>query len=98
MKSTLAGRSTVDFGDHSFRKTTEPAFATDPVTGTETRDLLAAGYHDARGIRSGNIGESGTHLIATAGHQVIHVADGRSVDIDQDLIRTRARFGRIGET
>ena len=81
-------------GDHALRKCTEPVAATDPVAGPEARDPVAAGQHDAGGIRSRHIGKRRPHLIAAAAHQVVHVADGRGMDVDENLVCCRARFGR----
>src|SRR5262245_39287771 len=85
------------FGDHAFRKTTEPTLATDPITGTEATDVVAAGNHDSGGVRSWDVGESRPQLIAAASHQVVHVADGRGVDVDQNLISGRVRLDRLSD-
>jgi len=73
-------------GDHAFRKTSEPVFATDPITGTEAGHLIAAGNNNTGSICSRDVGQSRPHLIAAAGHQVVHVAYRCGVDVNQNLI------------
>ena len=59
--------------------------------------MVATGNHNAGGVRSRDVGESRPHLIAAAGHQVVHVAYGRGVNVDQNFIRRRMQFGSFGE-
>jgi hypothetical protein len=59
--------------------------------------MVSAANHYTGGVRSGNVGESRPHLIAAANHQVVHVAHGCGVDVDQNLIRCRLRLGGLGE-
>jgi len=84
-------------GDHAFRKAAEPTLATDPVARTEARDIIAASDHDTGCVGSGDIREGRPHLIAAAGHQVVHVADRRGMDVDQNLIRRGLRFDGLSE-
>ena len=85
-------------GSHTLRKTTEPILTGDPITGAEALDLFTAGGDYAGGIRSRHVRQGWPHLVAAANHQVIHIADRGSVDVDQNFVRRRTRFGRLANS
>ena len=86
------------FGSHTLRKTAEPILTGDPITGTEAFDLFTAGGDYASGIRSRHVRQARPHLIAAANHQIVHVADRGGVDVDQNFVGRRMRFGRLANS
>jgi hypothetical protein len=85
---------------HSRRSIQRSRSTVDPkrVRSNRTGELaLAAGSHHTGGIRSRDVGEGRPQLIAAAGHQVVHVAYGRCVDVDHHLIRCQVRFDSLDE-
>ncbi len=74
------------FGDHALGKPAEPVVAGDAVARAKALDFATDRDHDSGGVRPRHIREGRPHLIATGGHQIIHVADRCGVNVDQDLI------------
>jgi hypothetical protein len=88
-------RGSRGFGSHSLCKTTEPILAGDPIAGTEALNLFAAGDDHPGGVRSRHVRQGRSHLVTAADHQIIHVADRRGMDFDQNFVWRRVRFGRF---
>ena len=91
-------RSSRSFGSHTLRKTAEPILAGDPIARTEALNLFAAGDDNPGGVRSRHVRKGRSHLVTAADHQVIHVADRRGMDVDQNFVRRLMRFGRFTDS
>ena len=51
----------------------------------------------ARRVRARHVRERRPHLIAAAGHQIVHVADRGGVDVDQNLVGSWTGLGPLAE-
>jgi hypothetical protein len=77
------------------RSAAEPVSAGDAIARAKAPNLVADRNHDPCGVRSRHIREGRPHLIAAGGHQIIHVADGGGVNVDQDLVVSGNRLRRL---
>ena len=82
---------------HPLRKGAVPALAGDPIAGSEAVDLFADRHDNSRRVRARHVRERGPHLITAADHQIVHVADGRGVDVDKHFVGPRTGFGRFAD-
>ena len=65
------------------------------ITGTEAFYFFAAGDNHSGRVRSRYVRQRRPHLVTAADHQVVHIADGGGMDVDQNFVRRRLRFGRF---
>jgi hypothetical protein len=81
-KSTLSGKIAAFLAGHA-------------IPEMEAVDLFADRDDDSGRIRSRHVRERGSHLIAAAAHQIVHVADRRGVDVDENLVGLWMGFRRL---
>ena len=99
MKSTLSGKSAVMLAFAVMRsaKRAVPALAGDPIAGLEAVDLFADRHDNSGCVRARHVRERGPHLITAADHQIVHVADRRSVNVDKHLVVPWTGFRRFAD-
>jgi hypothetical protein len=75
-----------------------PALAGDPIARPKAVDFFADRHHNAGRVRAWHVRERGPHLVASADHQIVHVADGGGMDLDQHLMGSWTRFRRFADS
>ena len=82
---------------HLLREGAVPALAGHPIAGSEAVDLFADRHDNAGRVRARHVRERGPHLITAAGHEVVHIAHRRGVDVDKHLVGPWTGFRRFAD-